>query len=127
MLLIRRKNSNGKYQNDAITSSNLEKKLAQKTHILTLYRISYSEDLGILDLRSIILSIGVHTVKICDFRSTFFGRLEEVIASFCLILLSRNFPSDQKHSSGNCIKFPDVKYLVLNVDNRGEKKEKVIS
>ena len=53
MLLIRRKNSNGKYQNDAITSSNLEKKLAQKAYILTLYRISYSEDLGIPDLRSI--------------------------------------------------------------------------
>ena len=80
MLLIRRKNSNGKYQNDAITSSNLEKKLAQKAHILTLYRISYSEDLGIPDLRSI--SIGFHTVKMCDFRSTFGGRFEEVIASF---------------------------------------------
>ena len=80
MLLIRRKNSNGKYQNDAITSSNLEKKLAQKAHILTLYRISYSEDLGIPDLRSI--SIGFHTVKMCDFRSTFLGRFEEVIASF---------------------------------------------
>ena len=32
------------------------------------------------------------------------------------------FPSDRKHSSRNCIKFADVKYLVLIVDSRGEKK-----
>ena len=79
MLLIRRKNSNYKYQIDAITSSNLEKKLAQKSHILTLYRVSYSEGQGVLDLRPI--SIGFHTVKKYDFRSTFGGRFEEVIAS----------------------------------------------
>ena len=32
------------------------------------------------------------------------------------------FPSDQKHSSRNCIKFAVVKYLVLNVDSRWERK-----
>ena len=39
-----------------------------------------------------------------------------------LILLLRNFPSDQKHSTRNCIKFADVKYLALNVDSREIKK-----
>ena len=39
-----------------------------------------------------------------------------------LILLLRIFPSDQKHSSRNCIKFADVEYRVLKVDSRGEKK-----
>ena len=44
------------------------KKVDSKSYILTLYnvRVSYSEDLRILDLRSI--SIGFHTVKICDFE-----------------------------------------------------------
>ena len=37
-----------------------------------------------------------------------------------LILLIRIFPSDQKHSTRNCIKFADVIFLVLNVDSRGE-------
>ena len=41
--------------------------------------------------------------------------------SFVDTLLLRIFPSDQKHSSRNCIKFADVKYLGLNVDSRGEK------
>ena len=34
----------------------------------------------------------------------------------------RFFSSDQKHSSRNCLKFADTKYLVLKVDSRGEKK-----
>ena len=71
LLLIRKDSIKKKYQNDAITSSNLEKKLAQKSLLLSLYRVSYSEDLGIPDLRSI--SIGVYTVKMCDFWSTFGG------------------------------------------------------
>ena len=32
------------------------------------------------------------------------------------------FPSDQKHSTRNCIKFADVKYLALIVHSRGGKK-----
>ena len=71
LLLIRKDSIKKKYQNDAITSSNLEKKLAQKSLLLSLYRVSYSEDLGIPDLRSI--SIGVYTVKMCGFWSTFGG------------------------------------------------------
>ena len=66
MLLIRKDSIKKKHQNDAVTFSNLPKKLPQKWHILGLYRASHSEDLEILDLRSI--SIGVPTVKICDFR-----------------------------------------------------------
>ena len=38
-----------------------------------------------------------------------------------LILLLRIFTSDQKQKSKNCVKFADVKYLVLNVDSREEK------
>ena len=70
MLLIRRKNSNQKYQNDAVTSSNLEKKLTQKSYIRTPYGIPYSENLCILDLRS--FSIGFPTVKMIDFWANFF-------------------------------------------------------
>ena len=32
------------------------------------------------------------------------------------------FPSDQKHSTRNCIKLADVEYLALIVHSRGEKK-----
>ena len=42
--------------------------------------------------------------------------------SFVDTLLLRLFPSDQKHSTRNCIKFARVIFLVLNVDSRGEKK-----
>ena len=41
--------------------------------------------------------------------------------SIVLILLIRIFPSDQKHSTRNCIKFADVENLVLNVDSLREK------
>ena len=85
MLSIRRKNSNQKYQNDAITSSNLEKKLSQKSYIRTPYRIPCSEDLWILDLWS--FSIGFPTVKKVDFWANFFSRFEEVIASFWYFFL----------------------------------------
>ena len=71
MLLIRRKKSKGKYQNGSLTSSNLPKKLVQKSHILTLYRVSHSEDLRILDLQTI--SIGFPTVKMCHFWMNFLG------------------------------------------------------
>ena len=43
--------------------------------------------------------------------------------SIVLILLIRIFPSDQKHSTRNCIKFADVIFLVANVDSRKIKKE----
>ena len=36
-----------------------------------------------------------------------------------LILPLRLFPSDQKHSTRNCINFAGVIFLVLNVDSRG--------
>ena len=39
-----------------------------------------------------------------------------------LILLIRIFPSDQKHSIRNCMKFAHVIFLVLNVNSREEKK-----
>ena len=83
MLLIRLKNSKGKYQNGSLTSSNLPKKFPQKSHIPTdptLYRASHSEDLRILDLQSI--SIGFHTVKMFDFWGNFFGEITEVRESF---------------------------------------------
>ena len=71
MLLIRRAKSKGKYQNGSLTSVISPKKLAQKSHILALYRDSHSEDLRILDLRSI--SIGFPTVKMFPFGTTFGG------------------------------------------------------
>ena len=80
MLLIRKDSIKKKYQNGSLTSIISPKKLAQKSHILSLYRASHSEDLGILDLRSI--SIGVPTVKICHFRSNFFGQMMEVREPF---------------------------------------------
>ena len=43
--------------------------------------------------------------------------------SIVLILLIRIFPSDQKHSTRNCIKFAHAIFLVLNVNSRGEKKQ----
>ena len=42
--------------------------------------------------------------------------------SFVDTLLLRLNPSDQKHSTRNCIKLADSIFLVLNVDSRGEKK-----
>ena len=75
MLLIRRQKSKGKYQNGSLTSSNAPKKLARKSHNLTLYRAPHSDDLRILDLQSI--SIGVPTVKMYHFWSNFFGRLRK--------------------------------------------------
>ena len=80
MLLIRREKSYGKYQNGSLTSSDAPKKLARKTHILTLYRASLSEDLTILDLQSI--SIGFPTVKKYHFWTNFFGASEEVREPF---------------------------------------------
>ena len=80
MLLIRRKKSKRKYQNDSLISANLSKKLARTSHILTLYRVSHSEDLRILDLRS--NSIGFPTVKMCHFWTNFFGEITEVGESF---------------------------------------------
>ena len=71
MLLIWPKNSKSKYQNDSLSSVTSQKKMDPKSHIFTLYRTSHSEDLGIPDLRSI--SIGVPTVKRCDFWSIFLG------------------------------------------------------
>ena len=70
MLLIRKDSIKNKYQNGSLSSSDTEKKLTQNSRILTLYRVSYSGDLGIPDLWSI--SIGFHTVKICDFWANFF-------------------------------------------------------
>ena len=69
-----------KYQNGSLTSVTSQKKLAQKSHILTLYRVSHSEDLRILDLRSI--SIGFPTVQMYHFWTTFFGEMTEVGESF---------------------------------------------
>ena len=43
--------------------------------------------------------------------------------SIVLILLIRIFPSDQKHSTRNCIKFADVIFLVLNVNSREENEQ----
>ena len=80
MLLIRRKKSKGKYQNDSLTSVTSQKKLTQKLHILTLYRVSHSEDLRILDLRPI--SIGFHTVKMYHFWTNLFGEITEVREPF---------------------------------------------
>ena len=83
-----------------------------------------------------LLSIGFPTVRIGDpgsavnlYRISYsknvrlFGQLFFEVQgspSFVLILLLRLFPSDQKHSTRNCIKFADVIFLVLNVDSRGE-------
>ena len=55
-----------------------------------------------MDLRPI--PIGFHTVKICDFESTFFFEVPGS-NSIVLILLIRIFSSDQKQKSRNCIKF----------------------
>ena len=96
----------------------LSKKLPQKLHIVTLYRVSHSEDLRILDLRSI--SIGFPTVKKCDFWANFFFEIRRSRRSI-LILLLPLLASDQKNSSRNCIKFADTIVLVLDVDSRGEK------
>ena len=57
-----------------------QKKVGPKSHILTLYKVSCSEDLGILGLRSI--SIGFHTVKNMLLSVHFFWRFDEVVASF---------------------------------------------
>ena len=57
---------NGKVSKRLSQFRDLSKKLVQKAHILTLHRVSHSEELRILDLRSI--SIGVPTVKTCDFQ-----------------------------------------------------------
>ena len=80
MLLIPRKKSKGKYQNGSLTSSDAPEKLARKSHILTLYRASHSEDLRILDLQAI--SIGFHTVKMYLFLTNFCGASEEVTEPF---------------------------------------------
>ena len=58
----------------------------------------------------------------CDFPANFFFGVRGS-NSIVLILLLRLFPSDQKHSTRNCIKFADVNFLVLNVDSREEKKK----
>ena len=58
--------------------------------------------------------------KIFDLQQNFRGMHLWMDADHRLINL---FPSDQKHSTRNCIKFADVKYLVLIVHIRGEKKE----
>ena len=123
MLLIRRKKSKGKYQNGSLTSSDAPKKLVQKSHILTLYRVSHSEDLRILDLQSI--SIGFHTVKMYHFWTNFFGEMMEVREPFWYFFY-RIF-SDQKHSPRNCQEFADVKYLALIVHSRREKNLVVMS
>ena len=69
--------------------------------MINLYRLSYSKNVPLLDQ----LFFGVRGSK-----------------SFVDTLLLRLNPSDQKHSTRNCIKFADTIFLVLNVDSRGEKK-----
>ena len=59
-----------------LSSTDAPKKLARKSHILTLYTASHSEDLRIQDLRSI--SIGFPTVKMYHFWTNFFGEFTEV-------------------------------------------------
>ena len=80
MLLIRKDSIKNKYQNGSLTSIISPKKLAQKSHILTLYRVPHSEDLRILDLRPI--SIGIPTVKMYHFWTNFFGEMMEVREPF---------------------------------------------
>ena len=72
MILIRTDSIKKKYQNGSLTSVTSQKKLAQNSHILTLYRVSHSEDLRILDPQSI--SIGFPTVKMHHFWTNFFER-----------------------------------------------------
>ena len=67
-----------------------------------LYRLSHSEN----------MRLSVH----------FWGEVRGS-NSIVLILLIRIFPSDQKHSTRNCMMFVDVIFLVLKVDSRGEKKD----
>ena len=50
MILIRRDSIKNKYQDGSLTSAIPPKKLARKSHVLTLYRSSHSEDMMILDL-----------------------------------------------------------------------------
>ena len=101
MLLIRKDSIKKKYQNGSLASVTSRKKLAQKLHILTLYRVSHSEDLRILDLRSI--SIGFPTVKCTTFGRTFLrghGSRRDV-----LILIFYGIFSGQKHSTREHISF----------------------
>ena len=86
--------------------------------MLTLYRVSYSEDLGILDLRSI--SIGFPHSKNMRLSVHFFGEVRGS-NSIVLILLIRIFPTERGHSTGNCMKFAHANFLVLIVHSRGEK------
>ena len=74
-----------KYQNGSLTSSDAPKKLARKSHILTLYRASHSEDLSILVLQ--IISIGFHTVKMYHIWTNFFGETMEVREPFWYFFL----------------------------------------
>ena len=80
MLLIRKDSIKKKHQNGPPTSSTSDFFLSQKSHILTLYRASHSEDLRILDLQSI--SIGFPTVKMHHFWINFFGEITEVGGPF---------------------------------------------
>ena len=97
MLLIREDSIKKKYQNGSLTSVTSQKKLAQKLHILTPYRVSHSEDLRILDLGSI--SIGIPTVKMYHFWTNFFERSRKYESRF------DTFPSDLKHSNREHIYF----------------------
>ena len=119
MLLIRKDSITKKYQNGSLTSIISQKKLAQKSHILSLYRASHSEDLGILDLRSI--SIGVPTVKTCHFRSNFFGQMMEVREPFWYLFFIESFLI-KSIRPGNVSSFNFQRDFRLNIDSRKIKK-----
>ena len=80
MLLIRKDSIKKKHQNGPPTSPTSDFFLSQKSHILTLYRASHSEDLRILALQS--FSIGFPTVKMYHFWADFFGEMMEVREPF---------------------------------------------
>ena len=109
-----------KYQNGSLTSIISPKKLAQKSHILTLYRASHSEDLRILDLQSI--SIGFHTVKMYHFWTNFFGEMIEVIEPFWYFIFIESFRI-KSIRPGNVFSFNFQRDFRLNINSRKIKKK----
>ena len=123
MLLIRRQKSKKKYQNGHVTSSHLEKKLVQKSKFSKFFDLKIFENfhwkLYENEKNEIKKNRNFEIENFRKFRLLDQKKIEVRESNMTvLILFLRLLPSDQKHSTRNCLKFAGVKYLVRIVNSR---------